>query len=169
VVRAPFAGIVTRRFVDPGDFAAPGTPLVALADGSRLRISGTLPAGLAARLAPGARLEARIEGRPAAARIEGVAPAGGSVYTINAIVDNPAGDYPVGGAADLLVATGTRSAILIPAAALERQGDLTGVRLVAGATAELRWVRLGERRGEQVEVLAGLRAGDRILLPEASR
>ncbi len=38
-VRAPFAGIVTRRFVDPGSFAAPGSPLVSVEDASRLRVS----------------------------------------------------------------------------------------------------------------------------------
>jgi len=36
VVRAPFAGIVTRRFVDPGAFAAPGMPLATIQDASRL-------------------------------------------------------------------------------------------------------------------------------------
>ncbi len=42
-IRAPFSGIVTRRFVDPGAFAAPGAPIVEVQDASRLRVSVTLP------------------------------------------------------------------------------------------------------------------------------
>src|SRR5512140_3463431 len=39
MLRAPFAGVVTHRFVDPGSFAAPGAPLITVQDASRLRIS----------------------------------------------------------------------------------------------------------------------------------
>ncbi len=38
-VRAPFAGVVTRRFVDPGSFAAPGAPLITVEDASTLRVT----------------------------------------------------------------------------------------------------------------------------------
>jgi len=38
-VRAPFAGVVTHRFVDPGSFAAPGAPLVTVEDAGTLRVT----------------------------------------------------------------------------------------------------------------------------------
>jgi multidrug efflux pump subunit AcrA (membrane-fusion protein) len=40
---------------------------------------------------------------------------------------------------------------------------LTGVNVIAGDRAVLRWVRLGRTVGDQVEVLSGLEAGERIL------
>jgi hypothetical protein len=45
-----------------------------------------------------------------------------------------------------------------------REGDLTGVRVVSGAAAELRWVRVGRPVGPDVEILSGLRAGEQVLV-----
>jgi RND family efflux transporter MFP subunit len=164
-VRAPFAGVVTKRFVDPGAFVAPGAPVVSVEDASRLRLSVTVAPGAATSLKSGARLDATIEGRPATATIEGVAAAEGALYTVNAIVDNRDRQHPSGGVATLRIPQGTRTTILVPDAALVREGDLTGVRIQTAGGAELRWVRLGDPVGERVEVLSGLKAGDRVLVP----
>lgn len=167
-VTAPFAGVVTQRFVDPGAFAAPGQPVIEVQDASRLRISVTVPTRVAQALRPGRSIEATIEGRPVMAEIEGVVPApAGGVYTVNALVKNPKGEWLPGSAATLQVPDGQRQAILIPGAALVREGDLVGVRAITPTGAELRWVRLGGSCAAadcpMVEVVAGLRPGDVIL------
>jgi len=168
-VRAPFDGVVTRRFVDPGAFAAPGTPLVTVQDGRTLRVSVTTTPDLARGIARGGMIETRIEGAPAAARVEGVVPApGGALYTINALVNDRDGRYASGGAAVLLVPRGTRRAVFVPPATIARQGDLTGVRVLEAAGPTLRWVRLGAARGELVEVLSGLQGGERLVVTRVS-
>ena len=165
-VRAPFAGMVTQRFVDPGAFAAPGAPIVAVEDGSRLRISVTVVPDAARRLKPGARLEGTIERVPVAAVVEGVAPApSGALYSVNALVDNARGAHPTGAAATLRIPLGVRTGLLVPVAALLHEGDLTGVRVQTASGTERRWVRLGTPAGDAVEVLSGLRSGDRIFIP----
>ncbi len=185
-IRAPFAGIVTRRHVDPGAFAAPGAPVAEVQDASRLRISVTVPPRVAATLARGRAIAADIEGQPAQATIEGVVPAStGAVYTVNALVPNPQRRFLPGSAATLRIPDGRRQAILIPASAVVREGDLTGVRIQAAAGHDLRWVRTGTeylvpatesgddaghaRRSSPgtvrvVEVLSGLTPGDVILI-----
>jgi hypothetical protein len=45
------------------------------------------------------------------------------------------------------------------------EGDLAGVRVQGAAGAELRWLRLGDTLGTDVEVLSGLRSGERVLVP----
>jgi RND family efflux transporter MFP subunit len=166
-VSAPFSGVVTRRFVDPGAFAAPGAPLVEVQDASRLRISVTLPPAVAAPLRPGTPLEASIEDRPARAVLEATVPAPtGAVYTLNAIVENPSGEFLPGSAATIRVPDGSRHAILIPASALVREGDLTGVRVKTSLGSELRWVRAmdaGSGPGGMIEIVSGLKPGDVIL------
>lgn len=170
VLRAPFAGVVTHRFVDAGDFAAPGAPLVTVQDASRLRISAAIPAAMARRVKVGMRLDARIEGEAVQAVVEGVVPSAATMYTINAIVANRDGTLPAGGAAVLLVSGGpAERALLVPLAAVVREGDMTGVRVVRDGRAELRWVRLGETRGDRVVVRTGLQAGERVALPGAGR
>jgi RND family efflux transporter MFP subunit len=168
-VRAPFDGVVTRRFVDPGAFAAPGTPLVTVQDGRTLRISVTTTPDLARGIARGRMIETRIESSPAAARVEGVVPApGGALYTINALVNDRDGQYASGGAAVLLVPRGTRHAVFVPQATIARQGDLTGVRVLEAGGPTLRWVRLGAARGDRVEVLSGLQGGERLVVTRVS-
>lgn len=166
VVRAPFPGLVTSRFVDPGDFAAPGAPMVTVLDARRLRITATAAPDAVAGIGRGDTLRARIEGVPAVAVVEGVVPsAAGSLYAVNALVENAGRRFLPGSAATLELPQGSRAALLIPEAAVVRQGDLTGVRVRTADGATLRWIRLGSPRDDMVEVLAGLRAGDVILVP----
>jgi hypothetical protein len=51
----------------------------------------------------------------------------------------------------------------MPADAVVRRGQLTGVFVLETDTLRLRWVRLGERRGDAVEVLAGLSGDVRLV------
>ncbi|MEO7456011.1 MAG: efflux RND transporter periplasmic adaptor subunit [Gemmatimonadaceae bacterium] len=168
VIRAPFAGIVTKRFVDPGAFASPGAPLVAVQDGVRLRITASATPDAARGLRRGQSLDATIEGRTLGAIVEGIVPAGaGNLYTINAIVANPGGHILPGSTATLLLPLGTRRALVVPASAVMRQGDLTGVTLRTAEGDATRWVRLGRTAGSAVEIDAGLRAGDQVVVPAA--
>ncbi|MDH4132382.1 MAG: efflux RND transporter periplasmic adaptor subunit [Gemmatimonadota bacterium] len=163
-VRSPFSGVVTRRFVDPGAFVAPGAPLVEVQDASSLRVSVSVPPRVAAILRRGQRVEATIEGRLAAAVVEGVVPSpAGAVYTVNAVVPNPRGDFLPGSAATLRIPAGERLAVMIPSRALVREGDLVGVRVETASGVELRWVKAGSAVGDLTEIYAGLQAGDRIL------
>jgi RND family efflux transporter MFP subunit len=184
-VRAPFAGVVTRRMVDPGAFAAPGAPLLEIQDGSRLRVTVSVPPTVARGLRRGAALAAVIEGTPVRATVEGVIPAGaGSVSTLNALVENRRGEFLPGSAAVVRIPAGTRRSVLVPAGALITEGDLTGVRVKQGKAYMLRWVRtgsefqvpssergpLGTRNAElgtpeaMIEILSGLAVGDTVLI-----
>lgn len=170
-IRAPFSGVVTQRYVDPGAFAAPGAPIVEVQDASRLRVSVTVAPHVASALKSGQSLDAAIEGHAARAVIEGAVPApAGAVYTVNALVENPKQEFMSGSAATLRIPDGTRSAILIPATALVQEGDLTGVRVTVGGTTALRWVKIGGQcvapsgAPACVEVLSGLNAGDEIVV-----
>ena len=165
-IRAPFAGTVVRRFVDPGAFAAPGAPLIVIQDASRLRITANATPDVAQGIRRGQTLDAMIEGRPFPAIVEGVVPAtAGNLYAINAIVPNPGRIILPGSAATLALRRGARTTLVVPANAVNREGDLTGVTVRTAQGDELRWVRLGATAGEMVEVSAGIHAGDRVVVP----
>ncbi|HEX6306657.1 MAG TPA: efflux RND transporter periplasmic adaptor subunit [Longimicrobiales bacterium] len=164
-VRAPFAGIVVRRMVDPGSFAAPGAPLLVVQDTRRLRVTASAAPDAVRSLTRGSDITAVIENEAVAATVEGVVPGAAGLFTVNAIVDNASGLYPGTGAATLALPQGVRSSIVIPLTAVRRQGDLTGVLLIRDGGVMTRWVRLGPVMGDSVEVTSGLRDGDRILVP----
>jgi len=163
-VGAPFAGIVTRRYVDPGSFVAPGAPLLELQDPSVLRIRVTAPPLVADALRRGAALEVIIENRPARGTVEGAVPGPAAVYAVNVLVDNARREFLPGSSATVRIPTGQRPAIVIPPAALVHEGDLTGVRVRTPDGVELHWIKVQDFPSGATEVLAGLRDGDVILL-----
>jgi RND family efflux transporter MFP subunit len=167
-VRAPFAGTVVRRLVDPGSFAGPGAPLLVVQDTRRLRITASVSPHAVKDLARGAAVTAVIEDDVVSATVEGVVPAAAGLFAVNAIVDNPAGLLPAAGTATLALPQAMHTSIVVPLSAVRHQGDLTGVLLVRESGVLMRWVRLGVAVGDSVEVVSGLQDGDRILVPDPS-
>lgn len=168
VVRAPFAGLITKRFVDPGAFAAPGAPLLSIQDASTLRITASTTPDVARGLHRGQSLAARVERVPVRAAIEGVVPASaGNLYVVNALVANPDAALLAGSTATVTIPTGRRRVLLVPASAIAREGDLTGVVLQTAGGDDRRWVKLGATFGDFVEVTSGLASGDRVVLSTA--
>ena len=169
IVRAPFNGTVTARLVDPGAFAAPGTPLMAVQDASRLRISANATPDAANGIHRAQHLAATVEGRQVDAVVEGVVPAAsGNLVTINAIIANPGLSIVAGSAATLLVPGRMHTTPVVPAAAVFHQGDLTGVTVRTSRGDETRWIRTGRQIGDLLEVNAGLRSGDQVVIPSGT-
>jgi multidrug efflux pump subunit AcrA (membrane-fusion protein) len=67
--------------------------------------------------------------------------------------------------ARLQLPLGPGRGILIPREAVSTVGQLTMVRVVKNQAAELRQVKLGQQVDDKVEVLAGLQAGNRLVVP----
>lgn len=163
-ITAPFAGVVTQRFVDPGALAAPGAPLVTVQDASQLRLTVHLSPRDVRGLAAGQKVSVAIEGVSDFATIEGIVPALGGLHALNAVVDNRDGRHLAGSSATIAIATGTHRGVAVPEAALIREGDLVGVMLRTAQGDVRRWVRTGATLNGMVEITAGLRAGDQVLV-----
>lgn len=171
VVRAPFAGVVATRDVEPGETVAPGQPLVSVYEPRELRIEVAVPQTRADAIRrdpqatvvlPGGREvePAEVIVFPAAdstshsvnvrVRLPDLdpAPAPGSTAKVRFDADTEAGD----GAAPLR----------IPVSAVAQRGELSGAYVKQGDRLLLRQLRLGARIGDQVEVISGLQAGDRV-------
>lgn len=170
VIRAPFDGMVSARLADPGDLAVPGRPIITLVRPGALKVVADLRESVAARLSRGDRVTLRAgdDGTALPARVARIAPAvdrASHRVRVELLFDE-SGDaaLPLPGAYLRLEMEDPTSATLwVPADALVRRGQLTGVYVAADEALELRWIRTGERRGEAVEVLAGLEAGDPVV------
>jgi RND family efflux transporter MFP subunit len=166
-IRAPFHGVVVARYVDQGDLAAPGMPLLVVEEAGPRDGRLAVPVAAAGRLEPGMSIRvSTLDGRAAQAPVRVVA--GGAdplSRTVEVRVTLPE-DWPTGVSVSALVPAGTARAITVPTSAVVRRGQLTGVRVVTPDGVAIRWVRLGRSvgDGEKVEVLSGLNAGDRIVL-----
>ena len=166
---APYSGIVSARHVELGEMAAPGKPLMTGFDPGTLRVTATVPQAQVAAIQAGTRV--RIE-LPSVARwidatqITVIPAADPRTHTTQVRIGLPPevrGIYP-GIYARAHFVTGRKSALLVPRAAVIRRSELTAVYVVADSI-QLRQVRLGTAGDEKaVEVLAGLKAGERVAL-----
>lgn len=160
VIRAPFDGVVTHRAVNPGDLALPGHPLLVVVAPGALKVVADLPSQRAGTLAAGQAVAVRLEGATdaVAARVVRVVPAlGGSARTfrVEAVMDDAPPSALAGAYARLELPRVGEGSRWIPADAVVERGQLSGVFTVESDTLRLRWVRLGVRQGDAVELLAG--------------
>jgi RND family efflux transporter MFP subunit len=167
VVRAPFAGVVSARRVEPGESVAPGQPLMSVYAPGALRIEAQLPEADAAaiRAASGVRV-LLADGRVLAAGALTIAPAADpDTHTVTVRVALPemeAAPQPGVTAKLVFQVAGDAVSLEIPRSALVQRGEISGVYVLAGNRLALRQLRLGAVRGERVEVLAGLKSGELI-------
>jgi RND family efflux transporter MFP subunit len=169
-VRAPFAGIVARRYVDPGVQAAPGMPLLRI-DGDRaLRFEASVDGALAASLQPGTKVNVRVGGSDAllngtvAEIVPAIDPAT-RTSIVKIAIDGGGAAIRSGMYGSALIPVGQRSAITVPLDAVGRRGQLENVWVVADdGKARLRLIRTGLAADGRVEVLSGLAAGERVVV-----
>ena len=168
---APYSGVVSARYVELGEMATPGKPLMTGFDPSTLRVVATVPQAEVAAIQAGAK--ARVE-----------VPSSGMWIDVRNIVVVPSADprthttrirlelpedvrgvYP-GVYARAHFVTGSALKLLVPRSAVVHRSEVTGVYVVDDkGDARLRQVRLGEASDEHyVEVLAGVRPGERVAL-----
>lgn len=170
VVRAPFSGVVVRKMTEVGNLVVPGQPLFVIEDDSRLRAVASLGADLAAGLRAGQSLPVQINGETAHGLVEGIMPSGDTYapgLRVQVLIDNAHHRYRAGTLAVVQVPFSQRDVpkIILPKSAVVERGQLTGAFVVGkDSIAQLRWLVLGESRGDMVFVLSGLRQGDRVIL-----
>jgi RND family efflux transporter MFP subunit len=166
-VRAPFAGVITEKHVLPGDFATPGLPLLTLESTQHLRAEGTIPEKAAAGLRPGDVINVLPDeaATPVAGRLDEISAAADAVSrSVLVKISLPAGAVRSGQFVRLQVASGTAEALFVPADAITRFGQMERVFVIEQNHAILRLVKTGRSSGGRIEILAGLNAGESVVL-----
>ncbi|MFO7607858.1 MAG: efflux RND transporter periplasmic adaptor subunit [Candidatus Krumholzibacteriia bacterium] len=170
-ITSPVAGLVARRLIEPGNMANPGQPLVVIEQADRIKVIAHVGEKDVSGLAAGAPLTVDVTSLPGAVyetEITRVVPAanpGSRTYDVEAYLDNPDGRLKSGMFARVGIPVGTREAVLVPAAAATRRGQLTGVWTVdAQGRAALRWVRPGRALGDRLEIVSGLDGGETVIV-----
>jgi RND family efflux transporter MFP subunit len=169
VVRAPFAGIISARRVEPGESVAPGQPLLSIHAPGALRIEVQVPQSEAGAIRAAGRAQVLLaDGRRTQAAQVIVFPAADmathSVAVRVMLPDLEQAPQP-GETAKVVFpiaagATDTAPIVRIPRSAVVQRGEVSGVYVVVDGQPVLRQLRLGRSLGNEVEVLAGLVPGD---------
>ncbi len=172
-IRAPFDGVVTRKWVDAGDVAAPGKPLLALEDPNVLQLEADIPEGIAFHVQSGAQLACHIDGLKgdiAGTVTEITSAADPASRTVRVVLDLPKTEGLASGQfGRLAVPVGESRAPHVAASALVQRGQLEMVFAVTNQHAQLRLVKTGRHDAGDVEVLSGLDAGEAVVIDGAAQ
>jgi membrane fusion protein (multidrug efflux system) len=171
VIRAPFAGVLGLRRVSPGSLVSPGTVITTLDDLSALEVDFSLPERALGKLAVGQRVQAtsdafpgeRFDGAIASidTRIDPPSPA----LAARARFDNPDARLRPGMLLQVVLDQPVRQALQVPELSLQQVGQQSFVFLVgADDKVEQVPVTLGARRPGWIEILDGVKAGDRVVV-----
>ncbi len=169
---APFDGIIVDKQVKPGDTAVPGQILFRLYDPTHMQLVAQVRESLALTLKPGQRISASLAslGYECEATISEVVPQANSSthsFEVKVIGPCPPGVYS-GMFGRLKLMIGTEDVIVIPKSAIRRVGQLTMVLVARDGFGELRNVQVGREIEGKLQVLAGLRQGEKVIEDIAS-
>lgn len=174
-VTAPMDVLVTTKHVEVGQMATPGLPLLTVEDPSVYRLEVPVPEGVLSSVHVGDAVTVFVEPSqvPVTGRVVDVLPSV-DPQTRSGLVKMHLPSPPVeegrnlqwrtGTFARARLMTGSREALLVPAAAVVQRGQLTGV-FVVDEQQVCRWrlVRTGRSVNDRVEILSGLQPGERIV------
>lgn len=166
-IMAPFDGVVTGKMVEPGNMAAPGTPLMRVEDTRGFRLDVRVDESRVGQISPGARVPVSFDAGTGGATTTVT----GTVTEIERAVDADARAFLVkitlpetaalrsGLFGRARFAGWTRRALTVPAGAVVRRGQVTSVFVVEKGVARVRLVNVSG-----TEVLAGLSEGDVVIV-----
>ncbi len=170
-IRSPIDGVITDRPLYPGEMAAAGTPLLTVMDTSSVIAKAHIPQSEAAVLKVGdsgamtvPSMEEPIEGK-----VTVVSPAldpNSTTVEVWLEAKNPKHKLKPGTSVQLaLTAQTIKDALVVPASSIITAPDGTTAVMIAGADgrAHQKTVKIGIRNGDDVQILEGVTASDKVV------
>ncbi|HLQ44077.1 MAG TPA: efflux RND transporter periplasmic adaptor subunit, partial [Planctomycetaceae bacterium] len=179
-IKAPYAGVITRRWANTGDFvrsAADGQsePLFTLVKVDPLRIVTDIPENDSSLIhdeQPATLTIDALKGRPFAGRVRrsaGVLDPKTRTLRVEVELDKPDPQLRPGMYGALTITLAERKqAILVPSRSLRFQGDQAFVLIAAKGKAEKRPVTIGFNDGNRAEIVDGLSPTDQVIAESRS-
>ncbi|MDZ7761595.1 MAG: efflux RND transporter periplasmic adaptor subunit [Desulfovermiculus sp.] len=179
-IQAPFDGIITKVYVQPGDLATPQAPLLEMLDPASLVVRFSVSETLIPDIKPGMQATVRLDAYSSRdfqepcynqgcevkiARIYPELNPDSGTVPVEAELTAPHNLMPGMFARISLPVQTELEAVLIPAnALLSTSGDREAVFVVSDGKAERREIRIGLEQGSRVQVLEGLKPGEKVVV-----
>jgi len=167
-VKAPEHGQVVKRFIEPGDLALPGRPLMTLQTGGALRLEALVREGLIQKVRMGQEMQVDVPalGRVISGKVEEMVPTADPAtrtFLVKVLLPESDGLYS-GMFGRLMIPVGEEKVVLAPEKAIMRVGQLEMVKIRQGQGWQRVYVTTGRRQQGMVEVLSGLNGGETLAL-----
>ncbi|MBM3745874.1 MAG: efflux RND transporter periplasmic adaptor subunit [Acidobacteria bacterium] len=175
-VRAPFSAFVKERMVTAGQYVRPNTPLFALVKIDPIRLRAEVPERMSPWVKVGQTAEVWVEAyldRTFLGKIWRISPtvdASKRTFVVEALVQNPEGELKPGSYARVRVKTARYDEVkLVPVRAVNYVLGSNKVYVVREHKVEAREVKLGDRFGQDVEILEGVKEGEQVATTQVAR
>ena len=169
-IKAPFEGTITGKFINNGDLASPGMPLLSIENNKNYLVKTHVTEQQINKIKKGDVVTVLIKSNNKI--VEGIVTEvsrssknTGGLYVVKIVLNNTKNLYSGMYVSVQFSSNSYKSAkVIIPKSVLIHNGQLTGVyTLSLQNTAILRWLRIGESYGSTVEVLSGLSPNEKII------
>jgi RND family efflux transporter MFP subunit len=173
-IAAPVDGVVTHKQIDVGSMAGAGVPLLTVEDISGFEVHAQVNEQLANRITVGTPVKIILDSMSASFQVPvtEISPSIDSssrTFLIKAAIENDPNQpqlLKTGLFARVFLPQGKRSILAVPAKALVEKGQLLGVYVQDEGVIHYRLIRTGKHYDDQIEVLSGLKAGDKVIVDE---
>ena len=167
-IRSPLDGIVVDKKIEVGDMARPGQVLATLYDPTRMQLVARVRESLTHRLAVGQEIGVRIDAldldcRGQISELVPEAEAASRTFSVKVTGPCPPGVY-AGMFGRLMIPLDDAEVLVIPRGAVRRIGQLDVVEVAENGMLQRRSVQLGRGFGQRVQVLSGLREGEKVAI-----
>jgi len=169
LLKAPFDGVITDKMTEKGEVATPGKPLLRLEDNLHLRFEAAVAVTDIGALRVGDPVTVRLDAFDdllLSGRVAKILPAADpSTHSVMVKVDLTSRPGLKSGLfGKMSFPIGTRKALTLPASAVLEKDGLSSVYVVhESGVIQSRMVKVGKAQEERVEILSGLRPGERVL------
>jgi RND family efflux transporter MFP subunit len=171
-ITAPFSGIITGKYINKGDMANPGMPLISMETPGSFQVIAMIPESQVSKISTNTTVNVLVKSvnqliSGKVTEISSSAKNTGGQYLAKIILDKTDANILSGmfATVQFSVENNTSSTVLIPTSAIVTNGSLKGIYTISEQnTAILRWLRFGAVYGDQVEVLSGLNANEQYIV-----
>ena len=170
-IKAPYAGVITRRSVEAGAYVRTGDPVVRMLADQSLEVEADVPSIRASSLKAGTRVSFTLDdGSVHSAVVRAALPTENPLTRTRTVRFSPTFEERLGTLADAQSVTVSvpvgvkRQVITVHKDAIIKRSGKSVVYVVAEGSAQLRPIELGEAAGGRIEVVKGLKNGEEVVI-----
>jgi multidrug efflux pump subunit AcrA (membrane-fusion protein) len=175
-IRAPFDGYIEKRLVNIGELVKTQMPVMTIVRMDPLKVMAEIPERMAPWISAGQPIELRVDAYPDktfTGKLSRISPAVNTstrAFPFEALVPNQGATLKPGTFARVHIETGrTDETLTVSYAALQYRYGVNRVFVVEGDKLVVRELKIGERLGDRVEILSGLKAGEQIAITDVEK
>ena len=172
-IRAPFDGYVEKRLVNLGELVKAQMPVMAVVRLTPLKVIAEIPEKMAPWIAVDRPVSLQVDAyrdRTFAGKVSRISPAVNAstrAFPFEALVPNPDTLLKPGTFARVHIESGKVDSVLtLPYSALQYRYGVNRVFVVNGGKLAMRELAVGERMGDRIEIVEGVKAGEQVAVTD---